>query len=180
MDITERKRAEEEIRQSEAKYSTLVEKSNDGIVIIENGIIQFMNTKLEVMTGFTSHKVLGRKFIDFCLPEEQERLMERHMKRMSGEKVTEIYETKLTAGEGSYLPVEINATNIIYQEHPVVLAFIRDITERKRAEETLRESERRYHDLFEGTADIIQSVSLDGRFVFVNRAWHEMLGYSES
>jgi len=55
-----------------------------------------------------------------------------------------------------------------------------EIRERKQAEETLQESEQRYHDLFEGTSDMIQSVALDGRFIFVNKAWRETLGYTEA
>jgi len=54
-----------------------------------------------------------------------------------------------------------------------------EIIQRKRAEETLRESEERYRDLFENTSDLIQSVTLDGTVIYVNRAWREMLGYSE-
>ena len=61
-----------------------------------------------------------------------------------------------------------------------ILKLIHDITERKRAEEALRESEKRYRDLIESTYDMIQSVAPDGRFVFVNRAWLETLGYTEA
>ncbi|MDD5511818.1 MAG: PAS domain S-box protein, partial [Dehalococcoidales bacterium] len=148
-DITDRKQAEEVIKQSEAKYSSLVENSNDGIIIIENGILRFINTKMSKMTGFAPEEAVGRKFVDFSPPEEKAILMERHLRRMSGEKVPETYEATIVSRDGHHIFVEVHANNTVYQGNPVVIAIIRDITERKRAEKKILLNTRHVQSLLE-------------------------------
>ncbi|MDD5509690.1 MAG: PAS domain S-box protein, partial [Dehalococcoidales bacterium] len=148
-DITDRKQAEETIKQSEAKYSSLVENSNDGIIIIENGILRFINTKMSEMTGFVPEKAVGRKFVDFSPPEEKAILMERHLRRMSGEKIPETYEATIVSRDGHHIFVEVHASNTVYQGHPVVIAIIRDITERKQAERKILLNTRHVQSLLE-------------------------------
>src|SRR5205085_8891236 len=65
-------------------------------------------------------------------------------------------------------------------ETPYVLGHAQDITEQKQAEETLRESEEKYRDLFENANDLIQSLAPDGTFLFVNQAWRKAMGYSKA
>ena len=137
---TERKRMEEVLRESEAKYSTLVENSRDGIVILQDGVMKFVNTASLEIVGYTPEELLGIDFLKVVTPEDREMVMKRYADRMAGKEVPSIYEMALIRKDGITVPVEVNATFINYEGRPADLVVIRDITERKRAEEELRRS----------------------------------------
>lgn len=130
-DITGRKEAEE-------KYSTIVEEGNDWIVIIQDGIIKFANSKTSDVSGYAKDKVIGSSFIEFVSPEYREIAIRRHKKRISGEKVPNSYEIGILSKTGEIIPVEISVSLISYRNKPAEIVIIRDITERKEAEEKLR------------------------------------------
>ncbi|HEX7475795.1 MAG TPA: PAS domain S-box protein [Dehalococcoidales bacterium] len=178
VDVTERKRAEEMLWQSELKYSSLVEKGNDGIIIIEDGIIQFVNTRMKGMTGFAYEDVMGKQFIDFLSPEEKAPVMERGLKRLSGENIPTIYETAIATRDGRYIPVEVNASVTTYQGRPAMMAIIRDITGRKRAEAKLEAEAVRRRILIDQSRDGIVVLDNDGNVFEANRQFAKMLGYS--
>ena len=137
---TERKRMEEVLRESEAKYSTLVENSRDGIVILQGGVMKFVNTASLEIVGYTPEELLGIDFLKMVTPEDREMVMRRYADRMAGKEVPSIYEMALIRKDGITVPVEVNATFINYEGRPADLVVIRDITERKWAEEELRRS----------------------------------------
>lgn len=137
---TERKRMEEVLRESEAKYSTLVENSRDGIVILQDGVMKFVNTASLEIVGYTPEELLGIDFLKVVTPEDREMVIKRYADRMAGKEVPSIYEMALIRKDGITVPVEVNATFINYEGRPADLVVIRDITERKRAEEELRRS----------------------------------------
>ena len=174
----ERKQAEEALQQSEEKYSTLVEQGNDGIVIIQDGLFKFVNSKMVEMIGFSLEEVLGKSFIDFVSPEYKELVMDRFKKRMSGEEIPSNYEITGLAKDGRKIPVEINASRIEYEGRFADMAIIRDITERKRTENAIKESEEKYSTLVQGSQDGIIIVQ-DEIIIFANRAMGEIAGYSE-
>jgi len=137
---TERKRVEEVLRESEAKYSALVENSRDGIVILQDGVMKFVNTASLEIVGYTPEELLGIDFLKVVTPEDREMVIKRYADRMAGKEVPSIYEMALIRKDGITVPVEVNATFINYEGRPADLVVIRDITERKRAEEELRRS----------------------------------------
>jgi two-component system NtrC family sensor kinase len=170
-ELAERKKAEE-------KYTTLVEQSNDGIIIIQDGLVKFANSKMVKMTGFSLEEVIGKPFLKFVSPEYQASVMENYRRRVAGEPTPNNYEIEVLTQDGSIMPVEINASRIEYEERSADMAIVRNITERKQAESALRQSEERYRDLFDNANDLIQSVSPDGHFLYVNKAWQKVLGYN--
>ncbi len=177
-DITERKRIEEALRQSEAKYSSLVERSNDGIIIIENGVLKFINSKMAEMTGYTVEEAVGRKFIDFAAPEERKKLMAIHMKRMKGKDIPTKYEATIIARDGQHIHTEINAGLITYEGHPAVMAIVRDVTERKQVEQALIDEATRRKILIEQSRDGIVVLDIDGKVYEANQKFADMLGYT--
>jgi PAS domain S-box-containing protein len=143
-DITERKRAEEDLLESEEKYRELVERANDGITIIQDGIMRYINPRLAEIWGGTAQELRDTPFTDYIDPDELPIVVDRYNRRMKGEDVPSIYETVLRRKDGSKVYAELNAGSITYQGKFAHLVLVRNITERKQAEKELKESEERY------------------------------------
>jgi PAS domain S-box-containing protein len=140
-DISEAKRAEEALRESEEKYRRLVQDSIDGIVIVEGLEVGFMNRAGLKMLGCESEEeVVGRSFIDFVAPEQREMMAERGLAREKGEHVVDRYEFKVLRKDGSEFDAEISVGVITYQGRVARQAIVRDISEHKRAEEALQKA----------------------------------------
>ncbi len=135
--VTERKNAESTLQASEKKYSTLVEKGNDGIVIIQDGNLKFVNSKIVRMTGFTIDEVLGKPFIDFIPRDFKETIIERNKRKLSGGELQNHYEIEIISKTGKNIPVEINTSLIEYEGRSADMAILRDITERRQVQEAL-------------------------------------------
>jgi len=133
-EISERKQAEEALREGEEKYRNLIERANDGIVIVQDGRIQYINPRLAETTGYTVEELTGSYFADYFTREEALKAIDRYRRRILGEDVIPIYETKIVHKKGNVIDVELNAGIINYQGKPADLAILRDITDRKRLE----------------------------------------------
>ncbi len=171
-DITEKRRLQE-------KYTNLVEKGNDGIVIIQDGLIKYVNPKMTQITGFPSGYSLNKSFIDFISPESREIAVDNYQKRISGKTVSNPYEYGLLDKEGKKIPVEVNVSLIQFESRPAIMAIIRDITERKKAEEEVRESEKKFRILAEQSPNMI-FINTGSRIAYANKKCEEILGYSQN
>jgi PAS domain S-box-containing protein len=134
-DITKYKLTEEALKESEEKYSTIVEKGNDGICIVQDKLVKYVNLKMVQLTGFSIDETLGKQFIDCIAPEYRELILERHKRQISGEKVLTRYEMEILKKDGKKTPVEVNVSLIDYEGRPAVMAIIRDITERQKVDQ---------------------------------------------
>jgi PAS domain S-box-containing protein len=130
----ERKRAEQALRESEAKYSTLVEHAKDGVVIVQDGICKFANKAMAEICGYTVEEILGRHLMDIG-PESADAIAQRYRSRMTGEEISPLYEAKIQCKDGTIKEVEVSAAAIQYQESPALIGFVRDITERKKLDQ---------------------------------------------
>lgn len=173
-DITDRKKAEEALRESQAKYHAVVEKSNDGIAIVQDGLVAFVNPAVVKLTGYSPEEIIGSNFLRLVPPKYQEIVKKRYLDRMAGKKVPNIYEIGFFGKDGTEILVEINANQIEIDKKPTDLVFIRDITESKKAERALQESERNYRNLIEASNDGIYLL-YENKFEIVNKKFLEML-----
>lgn len=168
-DITERKKIQEVLKESEEMYRSLIERANDGIGIFQNDMmIKFVNDMLAKMVGYEVEELVGKQFQNFIPAEDIQELTERYKQRMAGVPLPSIYEISLRKKSGEKIFVEINAGLIQHEGKAADLAFIRDITERKQAEEALAESERRYREPVEAASDVVYTTDPDGHFTYVN------------
>jgi PAS domain S-box-containing protein len=177
-DISEQRRAEAALRESEAKYRAVVERANDGIIVIQDSLIRYANPQGAAIVGCTVEGVLDVPFERFLPPDVRDEYLERYRRRMKGEPAPHTYESSLLRKGGGTVDVEINAGIVEYESRPANLVFVRDITERKRTEEALRRSEERFRGLFEQAPDAIFINSEDDRILNANPAACQLLGYT--
>jgi two-component system, cell cycle sensor histidine kinase and response regulator CckA len=142
VDITERKRAEEELRQSEESYRRLVEQSPDAILVHRHGTILFANSASAAFFGAASaDELLGRQHLDFVHPDHRGPVKKR-IQEFSYDLVSvRRNETKFLRLDGKELYAEVAARSVIYQGEAAIQVMFRDISQRVEAEEKLRRSE---------------------------------------
>lgn len=176
-DITERKRMQEELEQSEQKYRNLVENAHDGIIITQFGKFKFVNKAFCNMVEYSEEELVDCNFLKIVADEDKERLNEYHALRMAGEKHQMIYEAKGVTKSGKSVFFEINTSYIDYNGHPATFIILRDHTEHRALEETLRASESKYRTLIEKSLDGIV-ISQDSKIIMVNKAFADLLDFS--
>lgn len=162
------------LRERERLYRSLVELSNDAVVVLQDRLIKFVNHRFADISGFSEDELLETVFTEHLVPEEVPSLLDRYEKRVSGKPVPPIYETAITRKDGVKLPLEVSATVIPFHGRPADLVWVRDVAERKMAEEYLQ----RYRLLSETVRDVIFFVGLDGTIIEANRAAAETYGYT--
>ena len=142
-DVTERKRAEEALRESEERYRDLVENAHDIIYSHDlEGNYTSINKAGETITGYTVEEALKLNMADTVAPEHLPRVRESMRRKLAGEKVT-AYEIDIIAKDGHRATLEVNTKYVIQDGQPVAVQGIaRDVTERKQLEEQLRQSQK--------------------------------------
>ncbi|MBW1743007.1 MAG: PAS domain S-box protein [Deltaproteobacteria bacterium] len=143
VEIQERKRAEQTAHDSEEKYRNLVERAAEGIVILQDGLVKYANPRLLELTGYSVEDTIGTPFAKYVHPDEVTEAAENFKAWIAGEEYSGSHERRLVHKDGSIIHTEVSIGLITYQDKPAVLASMRDITERKLAEEALKESVRR-------------------------------------
>jgi PAS domain S-box-containing protein len=151
-------RAEDSVRQLEAMYVNLVEHCNDGIIIIQNSRLVFVNRKMIELTAYSMEEVIGKPFVDFITPCYKQTVTEKYRSRMSGEEVPERYAAEIAAGDGTTLKVEINASLIDYKGNPATMAVVRDTAELTKYKEDLEKLvEQRTNELAKKNLELQQT-----------------------
>jgi PAS domain S-box-containing protein len=180
VDITERKQAETKLKESEYLYRTLTENSLTGIYMFREGHYLFANEMYCKMYGYSWDDLKSMDPLDLIAPECREQISERVKKRLAGEDVLSDYETKIIRKDGTIRDAHLKATRIMYEGKPTVQGNIIDITERKRAEEALGQSEEQYRSLFETSTNAILIRNRDGIITMVNEAALILLGATKA
>lgn len=140
IDITARKKAERELQRSEEQYRTLVEQIHDGVYVIQDGVMRFVNEACARSVGYSVRELIGREVRELIAPEDREFVLDRYRRRQAGETLPSQYEFRLLHKDRiSRVFVEVRAMLTQYQGGLATLGTMRDVTERKRAEEQLRE-----------------------------------------
>ncbi len=180
-DITERKRAEEALRESEIRYRALFENANDLIYVHDlGGNYLSINKATERVFGYTYEEALKMNWRQVVVPEQLNRARRMLADKLAGSWQT-AYEIDCIAKNGRRVTLEVNSSAIYKNGVPVAIQGIaRDITERKQTEAALKESEEQYRDLIENANDLIYTHDLRGNFTSLNRAGESITGYSRN
>lgn len=141
--ITESRKIEAAMRESESRYRAAIENSNDGIAIIEAGQFVFFNRKLlEILAYDSPDELIGQPMTDIFHHDDKKRVAHYHRLREAGQPAPAQYEAKGITKKGDTLFLDISATRITYQDRTAVLAFFNNITRRKHLEVQLQQAQK--------------------------------------
>jgi len=180
VEALERKRAEHALRESEAGLSAIMQRSPDGIYLgdIETKRILETNKAFQQLLGYFPEELAGMHIYDIVAADPKD-IDDGFQKALSlkGE-VPFDHERKYRRKDGSLVQVWVRGTTLTYQGREVMCTFVRDLTDRKRAEQALRESEERYRAVVEQSADGIYLVDPESKCLLLsNTAFQNMIGY---
>jgi PAS domain S-box-containing protein len=177
VDLTQQKQYEEQLQRAEARYRQLVELSPDGIAVHRDLRIEFINPAGVVLLGAAdADDVIGRSILDFSHPDDHARVIARVGEMRERRHAVPFIEERLVRLDGTIVDVEVAATPVAAGEGAIQVVA-RDLSDRKRADASLRASQERYRTLFESAHDIIYFHDLAGRFLAINEAGTRLSGY---
>jgi PAS domain S-box-containing protein len=178
-DITERRQAEDAVRETEKRYRRIVETANEGVWLLDSNLnTSYVNRQMAEMLGYEPAEMFGRSVYDSYFStdvERKKRLLER---RQQG--VRERFEERLRRRDGSELWVQMAAIPVFKDngEFDGALAMVSEITERKRAEESLRKSEEKFSKAFRQSPMALAITSAkDHRYIDVNKSFERFAGW---
>lgn len=183
IDLTDRKRAEEALRESEAKFRVLAQTAASVILIYQDPKLVYVNPFAGEMSGYSAEEQLSMDFWEIMHPDIRQYVKERGLARLRGEVTPARYEVKIVTKTGQERWLDFSACNIEFQGRPSVLGTALDITERKRAEEELGKSQARLqHVLLCGPAIVYSLRRKGNRFIpdWVSESITKLTGYATS
>ena len=150
-------------------FRALAENANDGILVATGqGEHVYANKRAAEIMGFSVQEILETRMQDLVHPAELKKIEKRLRERVEGKPVPRRYETAARRKDGKKVPVEITGAKTSWHGQPADIVIIRDIEDRKRSEERLRERERKFGKLLKSIRDGVYTLDSDGRFTFVN------------
>lgn len=181
--ITEKKRAEVALKASEEKRRLILSSALDAIISIdESGAVTSWNPQAEEIFGWTEKEITGKLLTDTIIPvkhkEAHQKGMEHYAKTGEGPVLNKLIEITAVNSLGNEFPVELTIIPILHQGKRSFTAFIRDITERKKAEEKLRTSEEKYRVLIERISDAFIALDKNWCYIYANKAVGKLVGRS--
>jgi PAS domain S-box-containing protein len=169
-DITEPNYAEEALKESEAKYRALVERAQDGIVIVQENRIMFANPSMAALLGYTVEELRETLLSEHMAAEERPRIEDRYRRRTGQHPAKSIVESIMRSKEGRELAVEFNVGFITYQGRSADLVIVRDIRARKESEKALQEYQQRLKAL---ALELTIAEEQERRRIAAN--WHDLI-----
>jgi PAS domain S-box-containing protein len=178
-DITDRRRAEEALRQSEEKFRLTFQTSPDAINLnrLADGMYVDINEGFTKLTGFTREDAIGKTSLELSIwadPADRDRLVAGLRDR----ECIENFEARFRRKDGQVGTGLMSARVLHLNQEDLILSITRDITERKQIDEKLIETERKYRELAESLPQVIFEVDSSGNLVYLNRTGYELFGYT--
>ena len=178
--ITERKRAEEALRESEDKFRSFAEQSLVGIYLISGDVFKYVNPKFAEIFDYSVDECLdSMHFPQLVHPEDLAAVQKQVSRRLSGESKAVRYPFRGIKKSGETIHVEIYGSSMVLKGKTIATGTMLDITESKRAQEALRESEEKYRTILEDIEDGYFEIDIAGNLALFNGSLCEILGYSK-
>jgi len=181
-DIAERKKAEEELKESEEQYRSIINLGGtvgEAIIMMQDteqgdAIHTFVSKEWPRITGYSEKELLGMSFFDLLHPKYREASLKRHEKKIGGEAIPHLYEMSIIRKDGTEVPIELTSAYTTYKGEHANVAFIRDITERKQAEENIKQVAEEWRVTFDSIVDPVSIHDKNFKLVRVNKAYADV------
>lgn len=178
-DITERKQAEDALRESEEKYNQLVESLTDAILVWSDEEIIYANpAALKLFRVNQAADLIGKCYLDFVHPDDRLESVERIKKSKNDKWIAPRREHRMITTDGQLINVESTGVPIYCKGQTQHFGIFRDITERKQIDEKLRETEKKYRELAESLPQVIFEVDSKGNLIYLNQTGFALFGYT--
>jgi PAS domain S-box-containing protein len=165
--------------ESEEKYRTLVEKSNEGIVIAQDNVLVYANPKILDILSVEAEDLLGKSFSDFIYQDDRAMVMERYRQRLRGAVLPDSYEFRVITRDNQIKWMYITAKQIQWKERPATLNMLTDVTKRHQAELELMQSEENYRGIIENVIDVYYRSDAQGNVIMISPSALSVLGYDD-
>lgn len=168
-DISERYETELALTESEERYRRLIELLPDTVAVYADGVVVYLNDAGARMFGADCPTdIVGMPILNFIHPDFQDLVIKRSNDMLVNQLPSEVIEQRLQRMDGSMFDGMVQSTPIIYRGKPSILAVIHDISERKRTEQALKDSEAQYRKIIELSPNAVCLFDVNGSIVFVN------------
>lgn len=165
---------------SDHGYQVLLDRLQDGIFVIEEEKLAYVNQRLADMLGYQVNELIGRPFIEVVAAEDQPLVFERHHARLAGEKVPEQYDIHLSASKGKVIWCSLNVGLGENKEgSTVTVGSVRDVTQQRAALAELEESKTELKAIFDQLPDIFYRTNMQGILTKMSPACYDILGYRQ-
>jgi len=178
-EIKEHKKTQRKLLEAESFSRNIIDSSIDFIIAFDNkGNVQEFNMAAQELFGYTFEEVIKKKDVDFIKTKKSFSKLRKELKQNN------VYHNELTflKSDGKKF-LGLFSASVIWNDEMKLSGYMmvgRDVTQVRKAEKRIKESEKKYRDLFENSTDLIQSINKNGEILYVNKAWTQTLGYSES
>ncbi len=180
-DITERKKNENAIRESEIRWKSVFENSIDAISLFHENKLLCANPAFVKLLGFEiEESIIGSEVLRFIAPGEHSKVVSEMIKRKNDSGCISSYFTRAIKSSGEEFEIEVNASTYWIGDKQYSINIIRDITKSKQMERNLIHLQTHYQKLIENAADGIALVNLTGNFLYISPSSLKMFGYRES
>jgi len=177
IDITAQKKKDAELRESEEKYRLVVENGDNVVFIFRDSRILFANPMATDLTGYTADELISMNIWDLVHPDDRSRMQESAKRRISGSTLPPDFTGRIITKSGEILDCAFFVNRILYQDQPALLGIIRDISEHKKVEEALRESEERFRGMAERSSELIIILDEGMSPTYVSPSARSITGY---
>ena len=178
-DISYRIQMEKALRESEEKYRMLVENSQDGICITQDGDFKFVNQAMCKMLGYTAEEIYSMPGVEIITPENRDKVLKIHKNRMEGKVDFLTYNMELLAKDKTVVEVEAQSSTFNYEGKPAGFFTLHNITHRKKIQAALRESEKKYRELTEMLPQTVYELDMEGNITYMNQTGLSKFGIDQ-
>jgi len=166
-------------QQSDVLFKILIEQAPIGITILQNRKLLYFNSFAMELFGYQdAREVMDKDLLDFFPQRFHSELQDRHIRRLRGKPVPTTYDTFAVRKDGTEFPVNVVVSNISLNGSPATIQYFKEIHERKRAEDALRESHERFHAIADYSYDWESWIGPDGKAVWTSPSVFRLTGYT--